>query len=86
MEYSNLLSHFNENVFLHVEFLLKEMQEIKIELNVTKKKLNIAEKEIIKLNSQGPRSELNFFFIKKRSIFIISFSSFFFSFFFHKQR
>ena len=45
-------------MFSHVEYLLKEMQAMKIELNVTKNKLDKAEKEIKKLNSQGPISEL----------------------------
>ena len=36
------------------------MQAMKTELNVTKNKLDKAEKEIKKLNSQGPISELKF--------------------------
>lgn len=46
-----------------MEFLLNEMQTIKIDLYDTKVKLDKAEKEIIKLNSHGARGELTNIFI-----------------------
>ena len=63
MEHSDLNLHFNKNVYPHMEFLLNEMQTIKIDLYDTKVKLDKAEKEIIKLNSHGARGELTNIFI-----------------------